>query len=76
MPNKFHVFCESFGDFFYTLDCYYFESNLNLVWHIGKECSVVLQSSKYEVLTFPHDFIFVFTPYIIGAILSRKVPEV
>ena len=49
---------------FNTWDNYYFQSNLSLVWYakvllIKKEkgCSVVLQSSKHEEITFPHKFI-------------------
>ena len=43
---------------------------------IRKACNVVLQYSKREEITFTHDFIFVFIPYLIGAILSKKMSKV
>ena len=63
---------------FDTWDCYYFESNLYLVLHIKmlfikKACNFVLQSSKHEEITFPHEFTPVFILYSIGAILSKNV---
>ena len=35
-------------------------------------CKVVLKSSKHEEITFPHGFIFMFIPYFIAAISSKK----
>ena len=63
---------------FNTWYCYYFESNLSLVLHkkvlliAKKACNIVLQSSKHEEITYLYEFIFVFTSYIIGAILLEK----
>ena len=37
-----------------------------------KACGIALQSSKHEETTLPHNFIFVFIPCLIGAILSKK----
>ena len=39
---------------------------------VKKECNVVLKSSNHEEISFPHWFIFVFTLYIIGVMLSKK----
>ena len=39
---------------------------------IRKECNFVLYSSKHEEITFHHEFTFVLTPYILGALLSKK----
>ena len=55
-----------------------FPTNLTMVWYakvllIKEECNVVLQSSKHEEITFPHEYLFVFTLYITGAILSKNV---
>ena len=36
------------------------------VFLLGKACKVVLQSSKHEEMSFPDEFIFVFSPYFIG----------
>ena len=38
-----------------------------------KECNVIMQSSKHEKKTFPHEFIFVLIPYFIGVILSKNI---
>ena len=40
---------------------------------IKMEFNVVMWSYKYEEITFPQKFIFVFTPYITGAMLSKNV---
>ena len=37
-----------------------------------KKFNVVLYSSKREEIIFAHEFIFVFTAYIIGVTLSKK----
>ena len=60
-----------------TWDRYYFESVVSLVLLI-KVCVIkrtsnfVLYSSKHEEVTFSHELIFVFIPYFVGVILSRK----
>ena len=37
-----------------------------------KECTVVLWPCKHEETTFPHEFVFVLTQYIIGTVFSKK----
>ena len=38
-----------------------------------KECTVVLWPCKHEETTFPHEFVFVLTQYIIGTVFSKKM---
>ena len=57
---------------------FYFESNLSLVLLvkvllIKRACKVLLYSPKHEEITFLHNSIFVFIPYLIEAILSKKM---
>ena len=35
--------------------------------------NVVLQSTKHNEITFPHEYIFIFILYFIGAITSKNV---
>ena len=55
-----------------TLNCYYFESNVSL---INKACHIVLKPSKHKEITFPHEFLFVFIPFIIRMILLKNIVE-
>ena len=57
---------------------YYFKSNLNLLLLINffltkKACHVVMQSSKYEEITFPHAFTFTFFCFSVFDPLSSSV---
>ena len=56
---------------------YYFELNLSLLLlksvAYKKAYNFVLQSSKHKEITFPHDFIFSFIPYVLGATSSKNV---
>ena len=81
--NALYSVSRSFAIFIFLLNllntwcCYNFESNLSFMWHmkvllVKKECNVVLKSSNHEEISFPHWFIFVFTLYIIGVMLSKK----
>ena len=61
---------------FDTKDCYYFKSNLSLVFLIKvflkRSCNVVLKPSKHKEITFPSEFVFVFISYFIEGILSKE----
>ena len=59
----------------FYLDCLLLRLNLSLVLLIKVliiKKHFVFQSSKNEEITFPHEFIFIFIPYFIGTILSKK----
>ena len=59
----------------FYLDCLLLRLNLSLVLLIKVliiKKHFVFQCSKNEEITFPHEFIFIFIPYFIGTILSKK----
>lgn len=79
LPQQiFHIQCLFFFARGNTQNCYYFESNLSLILHIKvlliekKACNIACSLLNLKK-TVPHEFIFLFTIYIIGAILLKKV---
>ena len=64
---------------FNTRDCYYFTSNVSLVWHIKvmfvKKYNVVLQSWKHKGTTFAHELFLWLSHTCLGQYCQKNVAK-